>query len=373
MIGCPDWEKDWQWIASPTGHIESGNRFWTNPELTYDGNCDTRGNVYVNKDSPFTATNRITWLFDNVEAEGVRLAGFVTGTRNNECWCFVRAEVDGQLIPLLPWELRALDPARVWEFPRGILTKFIIQVDFLEYGHAQLYVSEIAAGVKSPVCPGPLGQICKLIRDVGQFFTGLAGDIQGVFIIGEYLAQPFRSLGALFESGADTCCATSAALQEIFDLLEGGISWDEISAMIVEHWPGLAPLIVDPLGYITAIVSDLIPDLPDWLDDPLAWLIATLQEHFPLLYYLVVDPKDQVLYLIGQAFDLTPYEAQSGEFIVKTLFERYFPELYLVWRDPVRWLVDTLLALEEEIVRPIADKLQSLGEHLLRLMWEGEW
>ena len=233
MIGCPGWETDWQWIASPTGHIESGNRFWTNPELTYDGDCDTRGNVLVNKDLPFTATNRINWLFDNVEAEGVRLAGFVTGTRNNECWCFVRAEVDGQLVPLLPWELRAFDPARVWEFPRGILTKFIIQVDFLEYGHAQLYVSEIAAGLKSAGCTGPLKDICAVSHSIGNFFSGLADDISGVMFVGGALSAPFVSLAETFHDLGDTCCTASAALQEVLDLLEGGITWDEISAMIL--------------------------------------------------------------------------------------------------------------------------------------------
>ena len=220
-------------------------------------------------------------------------------------------------------------------------------------------------------CGGPLADICNVFHSIGDFFFGLAGTISGVFIIGDYLAGPFVSLAETFHSLGDTCCAASAALQEILDLLEGGITWDEISAMILEHWPGLAPLITDPLGYITEIVSDLIPDLPDWLDDPLAWLIATLQEHFPLLYYLVVDPKDQVLYLIGQAFDLTPYEAQSAEFIVKALFERYFPELYRLWLKLDKGLWTWLLALYEEFFNNIAKTVLRLAEFTILYAWEG--
>jgi len=373
VIGCPDWERGWTWVASPTSHIESGNRFWVDPELTYDGDCNTRGSVLVNKDSPFTPTNRIRWLFDSVECEGVRLEGFVTGSYGAECWCFVRAVVNGEVVHFLPWGRRTLDLNRVWEFERGVLTEFVVQIDFMDYGHAQLYVSEIAAGIKAGVCPGPLGAICAVFHNIGDFFSDLANAISGVFIVGDYLASPFRSLGGTFHDLGDTCCQASATLQEILDLLEGGITWDEISAMILGHWPNLAPLITDPLGYITDIISDLIPDIPDWLSDPLSWLIDTLKERFPSLYYLVVDPAGQMLYLLAQLFDLTPYEARTPEFLVKALFERYFPELYLIWRDPIRWLVDTLLTLKREIVEPIADKLQDLGEHLLRLMWEGEW
>ena len=237
-------------------------------------------------------------------------------------------------------------------------------------GAADVYLSGVAIWT---ACGGILAPICEIFHSVGDFFSNLADAISGVFVVGDYLASPFRSLGGTFHDLGDTCCQASATLQEILDLLEGGITWDEISAMILGHWPNLAPLITDPLGYITDIISDLIPDIPDWLSDPLSWLIDTLKERFPSLYYLVVDPAGQMLYLLAQLFDLTPYEARTPEFLVKALFERYFPELYLIWRDPIRWLVDTLLTLKREIVEPIADKLQDLGEHLLRLMWEGEW
>jgi len=373
VIGCPDWERGWTWVASPTSHIESGNRFWVDPELTYDGDCNTRGSVLVNKDSPFTPTNRIRWLFDSVECEGVRLEGFVTGSYGAECWCFVRAVVNGEVVHFLPWGRRTLDLNRVWEFERGVLTEFVVQIDFMDYGHAQLYVSEIAAGIKAGVCPGPLGDICAVFHGVGDFFSDLATAIAGVFIIGEYLSRPFSSLGNTFHDLGDTCCEASATLQEILDLLEGGITWDEISAMIREHWPWLAALI----------------------DDPIAWLLSLLQEHFTPLYYLIVDPAGELLYMIAQLFNLEPYQAQTGEMVVKALFERYFPELYLLWRDPDAWLQQRLepilaaflaeirewleatwqklLDTYEDAFEAISDKLYYLAEHTVRFFWEGEW
>ena len=250
------------------------------------------------------------------------------------------------------------------------------------YGYTIMFVSPINAFAewadmyfyalyREPACAGPLAPICKIFHDIGDFFSGLADTISGVFIVGDYLASPFRSLGGTFHDLGDTCCQASATLQEILDLLEGGITWDEISAMILGHWPNLAPLITDPLGYITDIISDLIPDIPDWLSDPLSWLIDTLKEHFPSLYYLVVDPAGQMLYLLAQLFDLTPYEARTPEFLVKALFERYFPDLYRFWRVGLEFTWDWLLDKLEKTFKSVAKRLYRVAENVLLYFFEG--
>lgn len=244
-------------------------------------------------------------------------------------------------------------------------------------------------------CRGPLGPLCEIFHNVGDFFSGLADNISGVFIIGEHLAGPFGSLADMFHNLGDKCCEVSGNLQDVLDVLAEGVTLEHFAALLERYFPLLYYLVVDPPGqvrYLIAQAFDLTPYeaqsaefiiktlFERWFPslyllwrDPQRWLAENLEEHVPLLYYLVVDPKGQMLYLIAQLFDLTPYEAQSPEMIVKVLFERYFPELYLIWRDPLRWLIDMLLGLEEDIVRPIADKLSALGEHLLRLIWEGEW
>jgi len=245
------------------------------------------------------------------------------------------------------------------------------------------------------LCFGPLLDVCGLLGSVGTFFIDLSLDIAELWLIGQYLCIPFHALGELFLAGADACCTASGALSVGLAVLERGITWDEISALILAHWPELAPLIDDPASYIWTLIGDLIPDLPDWLDDPVAyiteivdgilpdipdwltdpvgWLAATLEENFPLLYYLVVDPIGEILYLIGQAFDLTPYEAQSGEFIVKALFERWFPELYLLWRELQLW---SGLYEREGAVGVMGEarrRFYGLAERVLRFLWEGEW
>ena len=222
-------------------------------------------------------------------------------------------------------------------------------------------------------CTGPLAPICEIIHAVGDWFDGLADDIEGVMFVGGALSTPFRNLGEKFRNLGDTCCEVSADLQDILDALESGITWEKISAIIAEHWPGLALL----------------------LDDPAEWLTQLLLEHAPGLYYLIVDPGGELLYLIAQLFDLTPYEAQNGEMVVKALFERYFPTLYLLWRDPEHWLeehVDPRIAAVlgeiadfmadpwgwlldklEDGFEDISERVQYVAEHAIRFLWEGEW
>lgn len=251
--------------------------------------------------------------------------------------------------------------------------------------------------LRPPVlCPGtPLGDICEVFVTIGDFFADLADRIDDIMFVGDALATPFVSLAGTFHDLGDTCCQASATLQDILDALEGGLTADEILALLQEHWPALAAFLEDPVAYITEIVSPLIPELPDWLDDPVtyiteivigilpdipdwltdpvAWLAAMFEEHFPLLYYLIVDPGGWLLYIVGEAFGLEPYEAQDWDFVLKALFERYFPELYLLWRELTLWAG----LFEREgavgVLTELKERFYGLAERALRFLWEGEW
>ena len=338
---------------------------WENLDAAFDGDLDTAATTLIRMGEDWQ--RRVIFSWERAETTQIRF--HITTSSET---VIARARIGNEDLPDL-WRQSGIPAGPHWIYIIFEPREFdVVQLDFncRDADWVELSLNEIEAWVQ---CTGPLAPICNIFHDIGGFFSDLAGAISGVFVIGEHLASPFYSLSETFHDLGDTCCEASATLQEILDLLEEGLSWDEIGAMIAEHWPGLAALIADPVE----------------------WLLLLLQEHFTPLYYLIVDPAGELLYLIAQLFDLTPYEAQNGEFVIKALFERYFPELYLLWRDPDAWLQQRLEpyieALMEEIRElleatwerlmdtyegafgAISARLYTLAEHTIRFFWEGEW
>lgn len=187
------------------------------------------------------------------------------------------------------------------------------------------------------------------------------------------LAPIFTDCGDFMASTGDALVTAEAWLVEIFDIVYTLFSRSGLSALLDEHFPGLAAFLDDPIGYITDIAAGITPTLPDWLSDPVGWLLSVLESDFTPLYYLIVDPAGELLYLMAQLFDLTPYEAQSADFVIKALVERYLPFVYeLAYLTP-GGLWGYLLAAYEDVFESIADTVKDLAEHTVRFFWEGEW
>lgn len=200
-------------------------------------------------------------------------------------------------------------------------------------------------------CYGPLAPICGIFHKIGDFFTDLADKIDNIMFVGDALAAPFVNLAETFHDLGNTCCQVSAALQEILDAVEGGLSWAAIEAL--------------------------------------------LRANFPTLFVIVDDPVGWFLVQLTLAFDLEPWHTQSLEFLAKWILEEYFPTLYQIWLDPDTWLrarveaiigelaesvqafLDNawawLLDQYEDAFKSIQARLYNLAERTLRFFWEGEW
>lgn len=383
---------------------------WPDADKTIDGNTTTYAEATLPPDTEtdwleityppteasllqFMATvdpDGIQWLDLQIRYEGgwhrLRRAHFMRPDKHWICMRFDAQEVTGVRFQFINDHI-ADSWVRVWEVELGAC------------------------------CGGPLADFCEFVHDIGDFWIGLGDDISDWAVVGDFLSQPFDAVGRLFIQLGDTCCEFSEWLQGVLDALASGITWDALLALIQERAPDLYGLMTDPVGWflvkltlafdlepyhtqsveflakwvleeyfpalyqlwldptawIEANIKPLIPEPPDWLDDPIAWFADVLEEHFPLLYYLVVDPAGELLYLIAQLFDLTPYEAQSGEFVVKALFERHFPELYDLWRE-----LSELLGIYERrgwsgLLEELKGRFYSLAERVLRFVWEGVW
>lgn len=351
------------WLR-PSGHTDTAGS-WVNEEAAYDGDPAT----YAECETHFAGhwTGPLTFIFTPCKAETFHCVITIPGLPVEVRFWGRR---DGEATWWDPSPLDIGTHEIDLELGEGIWDRVGIRLrsPLADWGGGQ--VNDVRL-----LCPciGPLAPICVYFYSISAFLAGLADDIEDIWLVGGALSSPFRLLAETIQDLGDDCCEASGLLQDILNVLEGGITWEEISALILKHWPGLAPLVDDPTAYISEIVTGLLPTLPDWLDDPLGWLTDTLEEHFPLLYYLVVDPAGQLLYLISVAFDLEPYQAQSAEFILKALFERWFPELYLLWRE-----LAILAGIYERegaagVMRELKDRFYHLAERALRYVWEGIW
>lgn len=295
-------------------------------------------------------------------------------------WPTLQAEINGTWYPVWGGSLDVGAPA-IWRSfiipgiraPAGILTA--IRLRFDNPSNAQPYTGLVCGSEYEVACSGPLADLCGFLHTIGDFFHDLADDLEGILVVGQHLSGPFNIVGDLFEDGAEICCRVSGELAALLAVIEGKGTWEALLALIQENEPTLYTLITDPVGWFLVQLT-LTFDLEPWHTqslefftkwvletyfltlyqiwlDPEDWLAILLEDRFPILYYLVVDPEGEILYLIGQVFDLPPYETQSAEFIVKALFERYFATLYHLWLDPEDWLVEhvdpRLLAVPEAI------------------------
>lgn len=77
------------------------------------------------------------------------------------------------------------------------------------------------------------------------------------------------------------------------------------------------------------------------------------------------DPANSIRYWIGEQIGLSPYNMQTWEFMIKTLFEKYFPTLYDFWRfgleDPIAWFLYHL----ERDVRRFYERIGNLALEIL--------
>ena len=234
MFPCAGWEQGWAWLYRPVSHTEARSVTWVDPELAYDGDCATAGHVILDGSDPRLDSCFIRWFFDSVEAEGLRFKASITGEEGSVYAAELYATVDGNRVTLYPYQEGPLQLGKLWEFPKGILTEVGLDVGCSTETKVAVIIYEIAAGGKGCCFAGPLAAICNVFCEIGDWFADLADDIEGVMFVGGALSAPFRSLADTLNGLGGTCCEVSANLQEILDLLEGGISWGEISAMILD-------------------------------------------------------------------------------------------------------------------------------------------
>lgn len=223
------------------------------------------------------------------------------------------------------------------------------------------------------ICGGPLVAICAFFGQGAEWLSDTADDIEDIMFVGDALAAPFRTLADTFSTAQSECCSASSTLQELLDILEGGITWDEISAMILSHWPALVPLIDDPAAYIIETVSDLIPDLPAWLDDPVAYITEIVEGLLPELPDWLTDPDTWLRNAIERLFPgLSEFLADPDAWLRERVLDiiREFTEDIAAFLDNAwGWLLDQY----EAVFETIHARLYYLAEHTLRFFWEGEW
>lgn len=345
----------WLWPSvSPTGHEGTGEK-WEHPEHAHDDNHATNAvypeilpgdwSQWLYLTHPGLWTTQVMWW-----------GGYPLGApfreqyelRVNGAWVLLYKGAWGGAMPSLSFSRCHVNGLRIRWYNHSQRWPISVNVEEVEF--------------KAESCPGLLRDICIFLRNVGTFFINLSLDIATFWVIGGFLAAPFDLLGELFHDGAEACCSINATLQTLLDGFEGTLTPDTLLTHFWNSFPTLHALVTDPVGWFLVqltlafnlepwhtqsleflakwILETYFPTLYQiWLS-PEDWFAILLEDRFPLLYYLVVDPIGEFLYLIGQAFDLTPWEAQSAEFIVKALFERYFLTLYQIWLDPEDWLVE---------------------------------
>jgi hypothetical protein len=136
-------------------------------------------------------------------------------------------------------------------------------------------------------------------------------------------------------------------------------TWSELksdAALWVRHrlqsfWSDAENLIRDPASWVRERLRSFWGEAETLIRDPRAWLAGKLQQHWPELYSFATDSTTWV----------------------KTKLAGFLGVPYSFWADPWGYMYDRFLTLLEQKAQAEKERLQRLGERLLRLLWEGVW
>jgi GH25 family lysozyme M1 (1,4-beta-N-acetylmuramidase) len=178
-------------------------------------------------------------------------------------------------------------------------------------------------------------------------FGSIASAVEGVYLLGRYLAAPFRTVQRDLRWAAENVWNFRATLRlaysTINDLVRGNL--------------------------LRTILSSLIPDADTLLQDPARWVSNRVVALWPGWREFISGPRDWVAAQIRALWPRAPDVLGNFDRLVGQAIERALGEARELVRDPVAWLKNTLSA----ILNLEPDFWRDPRAHLQELALDGLW
>lgn len=257
----------------------------------------------------------------------------------------------------------------------------------------------------------------SVVRWLAGVCFGAADLIEDVWLLGEWLYEPFYDLGSFFEEGAnyqwglfefidrfwkyvdylywelreipdipvlieDFALLLSDAGQWIYGILRKHFPlvadifidpvlwiWDRLTV----PWPHLADLFDFPSDWITDQLEYISPGISSFLADPLGWLADQLSFLIPDFPIFQLDPGAWIVDMLALLFPWFPDFLDDPFTYLMDLLTLQFPWLTDFFENPLVAVWLFLLDAAEDFIQERWQEFSDLSEHVLRFLWEGVW
>lgn len=232
-----------------------------------------------------------------------------------------------------------------------------------------------------------LAYLTGFIARVGWYLQDVGDDIAEVYLIGEYLATPFRFAGSVIVAMAVNVADLSMTWEDIWPNIQSWIDarwgletlsnyadyliqlvqdfWFRVKTVVDYYYPELDTFFSDPYGYLYTRITDILAQFDITLDD-LRWKIIDiladlLPDSWSFLYYPFRWVRDRI---VEYNFQLAQFLEDPDGWLLERI-QQVNPDLDDFIRDPVGFLWPRLLAWLKEKISDVAEDIINLATDLI--------
>jgi hypothetical protein len=219
--------------------------------------------------------------------------------------------------------------------------------------------------------PTPFWGLGFRFEIIGWRFHDISDSVETVWLIGPYLAIPFRFIGDSFYTARDLSWDANGLIQYLQQWIDGilygdtlGQLWSSLTWWFEQLYynpdqfvndalnrlsPNLQSIIINANAWIQAKVIENFPFVWDLLSNPIGWVVDRLYQHFGWGVDILNDP---ISYIIGVIDNHLPglgdFIRDPGGYIQDRLTNR-FPFLGNFLFDPIGTIVDWMEYIAPDI------------------------
>jgi hypothetical protein len=231
------------------------------------------------------------------------------------------------------------------------------------------------------------------LRDLHYRFYGLYSDTKNIPILGTWLSTPFWYVAALFDDAATNVYQFAGWLETVINALNSALSYVNLDTAIRALWGDFWYIVHYPTSWVQDRLTSIVKDAQTFINNPGTWIVNRIRDYSNDAWGWVTATEgklrtfiyntstgaynlfyDQSTFLVNLAYKK---DYQLGKLFADPLgyIKSLIPAIPTIPGDlisnPGGFITGWLMTELEDRVPSYKDRLYSLAEKTIRLLWEG--
>ena len=217
----------------------------------------------------------------------------------------------------------------------------------------------------------PLFWLADRLYVLYQWWDWLAGQISGVWLLKDYLAGPFKTIGAIFKECSNRCNQADSYVANLFIWVDGIVNgtvflqllnwasghfdlirnnaWDWVKLIIAGMGYYYALFIASPLQFVNQLIRQVAPHISQFLDNPLEFIRSQVILLNSWIFYFLYYPANFIIGKLNENFWWLASFLNNPWFFITETVRLLFPELYSIYLNPSDWWLGKLQAISNDL------------------------